>query len=169
MRVAERVIQSRIRAPVNINQTQFGFVPGKSTFDTIFIVRQLQEEHLAKNKNLYFAFDLEKAFDRIPRKVLWWSLRRADVPEFLVKAVIVLYAGSHMVGAHQVSVISPLLFDIVMDEVTSSIREGLPWELLYADDLVLFATSKQDLLRKLDNWMRCLSCLGLKINPQRPR
>ena len=42
---------------------QFGFMPGKGTTDTIFIIRQVQEKHQAKKK-LYDAFvDLKKAFD----------------------------------------------------------------------------------------------------------
>ena len=54
---------------------QFGFMPGRGTTDAIFILRQLQEKHLAKNKKLYFAFvDFEKAFDRVPRKVIWWAM-----------------------------------------------------------------------------------------------
>ena len=39
-------------------------MPGKGTTDVIFIMRQVQEEHQAKKKRLYYAFvDLEKAFD----------------------------------------------------------------------------------------------------------
>ena len=39
---------------------------GKSTTDAIFIVRQLQEKYLARNKELWMAFvDLEKVFDRV--------------------------------------------------------------------------------------------------------
>ena len=98
MKVAERVLERRIRALVDIDQMQFGFITGKSTIDTIFIVRQLQEKHLAKNKDLFCAFvDLEKAFVRIPREVLRWLLRMAGVPEVLVKAVMALYVGSHTV------------------------------------------------------------------------
>ena len=42
-----------------------------------FIVRRMQEEYREKDKKLYMCFvDLEKAFDRVPRKVMQWALRR---------------------------------------------------------------------------------------------
>ena len=53
------------------------------------------------------------------------------------------------VGVHQASVLSPLLFDIVMDVMTKEVRGGLPRELIYADDLILAATSREELRRKL--------------------
>ena len=65
MKGMERVIEKIIRERISIDDMQFGFMPGRGTTDAIFILRQLQEKHLAKNKKLYFAFvDLEKAFDR---------------------------------------------------------------------------------------------------------
>ncbi|MEW8582762.1 MAG: reverse transcriptase domain-containing protein [Candidatus Thiodiazotropha endolucinida] len=64
MKVLERIADGLIRQVVTIDDSQFGFVPGRGTTDAIFIVRQLQEKFLAVNKRLYMAFvDLEKAFD----------------------------------------------------------------------------------------------------------
>ena len=64
-------MDSLIRQVVSIDDSQFGFVPGRGTTDAIFVVRQLQEKYLSANKRLYMAFvDLEKAFDRVPRKVI---------------------------------------------------------------------------------------------------
>ena len=35
--------------------------------------------------------DLEKAFDRVPREVVWWALRRVRVEECLVSVVMAMY------------------------------------------------------------------------------
>ena len=49
------------------------------------VVRQLQEKYPAVNKRLYMAFvDLEKVFDPVPRKVIWWPLRKLGVEESIV-------------------------------------------------------------------------------------
>jgi len=75
---------------------QFGFMPGKGTTDAIFSVRQMQEKYGCKGKKLYFAFvDLEKAFERVPREVTRWALRKAGVDERLVKAVMMIHMTVH--------------------------------------------------------------------------
>ena len=38
---------------------------------------------------------------------------------------------------HQDSALSPLLFAIIMDKLTEDIRSDAPWDLLFADDIVL--------------------------------
>ena len=85
MKILERIVDSLIRQLVSIDNSQFGFDPGRGTTDTIFVVRQLQEKYLAANKRLYIAFvDLEKALDRVPRKIIWWALRKLGVEEWIV-------------------------------------------------------------------------------------
>ena len=66
---------------------QFGFMKGKGTTDAIFTVIQMQEKFRVKGKKLYFGFvDLEKAFDRVPREVIRWTMRKLGVEEWLVSA-----------------------------------------------------------------------------------
>jgi hypothetical protein len=43
-----------------------------------------------------------------------------------------------------------------MEAVTKEVRGGLPWELLYADDLVLMAETLGELSEKLRKWKAAL-------------
>ena len=54
-----------------------------------------------------------------------------------------LYAGEH-----QGSVLSPLLFVIVIDFATNKIQEGMLQEIMYAGDLVLIAEPMAELNKK---------------------
>jgi len=98
----------------------------KGTTDAIFMAGQMQDNFRVKGKKLYFAFvDLEKAFDRVPREVISWAMRKLGVEEWLLSAVMSMYTGAKTVvrtvydnskgfevkvGMHQGSALSPLLF-----------------------------------------------------------
>ena len=48
--------------------------------------------YLGEKKELWIAFlDLEKAFDRVPRGLVWWASRQMDVDEWLINAVKSMY------------------------------------------------------------------------------
>ena len=94
MKVLERSVDSFIRHVVSIDDSQFGFIPGRGTTDAIFVVRQLQAKDLAANKRLYMTFvDLKGAFDRALR-VIWWVLRKLGVEEWIVQLVQGMYANA---------------------------------------------------------------------------
>ena len=71
--------------------------------------------------------DLEKPFDRVPRKVLEWVMRKRDIPEAIVRAVRLELSEEFevKVGVNQGPVLSPLLFVIMVDMITESVRNGL--------------------------------------------
>ena len=61
-------------------------------------------------------------------------------------------------------VLSPLLFVAVMEVLMQEVREGLPWELSYADALVLMAESIEELKEKVLQWKECMEVKQLKMN-----
>ena len=63
----------------------------------------------------------------------------------------------------QGSVLNNLLFSTMMEEVTKEARSCLPWELMYADDLVLMVT-RDELRRKLVEWRTNILVRRLKVN-----
>ena len=67
------------------------------------------------------------------------------------------------VGVHQGSISSPLLFIIVVDEITRHLRTDLR-EYLYADDLVLIGDSWREVEEKYVSWKSALESKGLKVN-----
>uniref|UniRef100_A0A674PNH7 Reverse transcriptase domain-containing protein n=1 Tax=Takifugu rubripes TaxID=31033 RepID=A0A674PNH7_TAKRU len=131
--------------------------------------------------------DLEKAFDRVPRGVLWGVLREYGVSGPLIRAVRSLYdrcqslvriAGSKSnsfpvrVGLRQDCPLSPILFIIFMDRISRCSHgvEGIRFgdlriaSLLFADDVVLLASSARDLQLSLDRFAATCEAAGMRIS-----
>ncbi|XP_068227991.1 uncharacterized protein [Palaemon carinicauda] len=68
------------------------------------------------------------------------------------------------VGLHQVSALSPYLFDLVMDVVTQDIRDQSPWCMFFADDVILCSTRREEVEKKQEEWRREIENRGLKIS-----
>jgi hypothetical protein len=75
MKLWERIIEHHLRRVINIIENQFGFMPERSTMETIFFIRQLMERCREQKKDMHMIFiDLEKAYDKVSRNVMWWAL-----------------------------------------------------------------------------------------------
>ena len=180
MKLWERVIEARIRKEVMIGEQQFGFMPGRSTTDAIFCLRMLLEKWNEGQKAVHCAFiDLEKAYDRVPREELWECLRLAETSECYVTIIKDMYDGATTtvrsaaglteefkvgVGLHQGSALSPFLFAIIMDKLTEDIRKDAPWDMLFADDIVLSRQNCRELEDDLEMWRNALERRGLKVS-----
>ena len=71
------------------------------------------------------------------------------------------------VCGHQGSVLSLLLFIIVLEALSREFRTGVPWEDLYADDHVIIADSLEECVRRLLIWKKKKKTMeekGLRVN-----
>ena len=134
-------------------------MPGRSTMEAIFLLRSMMEIYREKKRDLHMVFiDLEKAYDRVPRKVLWWVLEKKGIHVKYINIIKDMYEGVRTsvrtasgemeefpftVSVHQGSALSPYLFTLVMDELTHSIQDDISWCMLFADDIVLVDETKK--------------------------
>ncbi|XP_063533678.1 uncharacterized protein LOC134743977 [Cydia strobilella] len=180
LKIWERVINKRISNISQVSPNQFGFTASRSTTDAIQTIRIMMEKYRINNQDLHLTFiDLEKAFDRVPRKLVWQALRTQQVPEYYIELIQDMYnnvstrvrslagvskAFEVKVGVHQGSVLSPLLFNLVMDYLTRDIPSPLPWTMMYADDIVLAANTANDAQQLLNMWTNALEKYGLRVS-----
>ena len=110
---------------------------------------------------------------------MWWALRKLGVEEWIVQLVQGMYANarSHIhvgeeyseefkvkVGVQQGSVLRLLLFIIVLEALSREFSSGVPWEDLYADDLIIITKSLKECVRRFLTWKEAMEEKGLRVN-----
>ncbi|KAK0136738.1 LINE-1 reverse transcriptase [Merluccius polli] len=189
-KVYSGVLERRVRRIVEprIQEEQCGFRPGRGTVDQLYTLCRILEGAWEFAQPVHMCFvDLEKAFDRVPRGVLWGVLREYGVSDPLIRAVRSLYdrcqslvriAGYKSdlfpvrVGLRQGCPLSPILFIIFMDRISRHSQgvEGVRFgdlrigSLLFADDVVLMASSDRDLQLSLDRFAAECEAVGMRIS-----
>ena len=156
-----------------IVEEQGGFRRGRSYIDQIFVLAGLLDKRRGKKTFCCF-IDLRKAYDRVWRAGLWKRLWDEGIRGKMWRIIKNLYTkvescvllGSEKTdffgideGVRQGCVLSPILFSIFINKLaTDVINSGLGITvkdskvalLLYADDIVLIASSRDDLKKGLE-------------------
>ena len=119
-------------------EQQCGFRPGRGCNDAVFTVKMAMKKRREHSKETWILFlDLVKAFDRVPRELLWQLLEKFGVPPKLVrllkalhKDVIVKFEVEGLehevnctIGVKQGDILGPVLFIIFMAGVMSDWRK----------------------------------------------
>jgi hypothetical protein len=133
-------------------------MPGRLTMEAIFFIRQLMKRCMEQKKDLHMVFiDLEKTYGKVPRNVMWWSLQKHKISTKYITLIKDMYDNVVIsvrtsdrdtndilinIGLYQGLALSPYLFALMMDEVTRDIQDGIPYCMLFVDDVVLMDESR---------------------------
>ena len=94
MKLWERVIERRLRKNISISENQFGFMPSRSTTEVIYLLIRLMGLYRDRKVDLHLVFiDIEKAYDRVQRGVLWSCLEKKGVSSVYVRVIKDMYEG----------------------------------------------------------------------------
>jgi hypothetical protein len=142
----------------------------RSTIDHLFTLTSIMETRKARKLSTFAVFiDFKKAYDTIDRSILWTRLEELGISGRMLTTLKSLYTNVQCCvringfttdwfgvesGLKQGCVLSPLLFNLYLDDLARKIQalgkcvdigDGNPVNMLYADDIVLLADTPNDL------------------------
>ena len=188
------VILGRIKARTEeiLSEAQAGFRPGRSTIDQLFTLRLLIEKYYEHGRDLYICYvDFQKAFDSVWRRGLWQIMRHLGYDTKIIRLLESMYRNTAssvrvgprgelsdwfetLVGVLQGCVLSPLLFNVMLEivvamsleerDIGATISGFLCSNLRFADDIALLAESSGDLQSQVNNLHAVSTQFGLKIS-----
>jgi hypothetical protein len=188
-KVCSSIINRRLQESISLHESLHGFQKGRGTGTACLEAKlQMQLAHI-RSTPLYQVFlDLSKAYDTLDRVRTIQLLRSYGVGDrilhllthFWNSLTIVArqqgYYGTHFRserGTTQGDIISPMIFNIVVDAVVRAWYHKMETQglsttfgaLFYADDGHLYSTDADELQRATDLMIDLFECMGLKSNP----
>ena len=196
-KVMLKILQARLQQYVNheLPDVQAGFIKGRGTRDQIANIGWIIKKAREFQKNIYFCFDYNKAFECVDHKKLWKILKEMRIPDHLTCLLRNLYAGQEATvrtghgttdwfqigkGVRQGCILSPCLFNLYAKYIIRNARleeaqAGIKIagrninNLRYADDTTLMADSEEELKSFLMKVKEESEKVGLKLNIQKTK
>jgi group II intron reverse transcriptase/maturase len=168
---ALRQVLQPIRAP-SFSEHSYGFRPGRRAHEAVLTARA----YVQKGRRIVVDVDLEKFFDRVNHDILIDRLQKR-IPDASVLRLIRAYLNSGIMregmvqerdpGTPQGGPLSPLLANVLLDEVDKELERRGHCFVRYADDCNVYVRSRKAGERVMVLLRRCYAKLKLRINEEK--
>ena len=186
-----------LSATNKLSQFQAAFRQQHNAVDHIFTLKSIINKYVTFGKNkVYAAFvDFKKAFDSVPHNLLLLKLLLLGIGGNFYQIIKNMYSGKCQtyvktqegiskpfvtkVGIKQGDNLSPTLFNIFIDDIVSYFHSSEKHNvnlngtdvkcLMYADDLIILASSHTQLQQYLNNLNTYCMDWGLSINTKKTK
>ena len=178
-----------------IGDCQIGFKKGARPADHLFLLKGIIDNYMQDGKRVYACFiDYHKAYDNIWREGVYYKLLKSGINPNMVNIIRSMYTNtkqglkinrsiitnpflSHR-GLRQGCVLSPLLFNIFIDDLPRifdescrpvSLNDSKISCLMYADDIVLLSETEEGLRKSLNQLLVYSDNWCLKVNHKKTK
>lgn len=179
--VRDRVVQGAIKQLLEpmfdpqFSESSYGFRPGRNQRQAV----EAAQRYVAEGKGYVVDLDLSKFFDRINHDRLLWRVKQTMDDKRIIKLIgMILRSGVSTGetiertadGTTQGSPLSPLLSNIVLDELDKELEaRGLSF-CRYADDVIIFVGSQKAAYRVMESVTNLLERrMKLPVNRQKTK
>lgn len=139
VRLLHKILAARLSKSINLNLRQKSFIPVEGCAENILLLDTMIQRARKQHKNLNIVgIDLSKAFDTVPVHSIRRALLRHNVDQKVIDYIIDTYSdattnvscGPNVVknvkisrGVKQGDPLSPILFNLVLDELLDSLPD----------------------------------------------
>ncbi|KAK2707505.1 hypothetical protein QYM36_015269 [Artemia franciscana] len=170
-----RIIATRLSKVVDISPAQTAFSQVDGSIVNTIIINSILRKAKASYKSVYLlSLDVRKAFDSVSHHSIIRACKAQGLPPFFLEYIESTYRGTTSIlelpngreetptkltrGVKQGDPLSPILFNLVVDEALRAIPHGVGFTInetlipaiAYADDLVIASSSKVGLQKSAD-------------------
>ena len=192
LRIFNKILCRRLSQTLKTDDRQMGFKPVNGCSMNISWLHHLLKHARHQKRDLYVCLiDVAKAFDSVPHVAIFNALTRNKLPSSFIDLIKDQYYNSSTTivyrdlssrtirikrGVKQGDPLSPLLFNLVMDELMGRIGDQYGYAIedigstnikCFADDICLTSGSRMGMNQLIEYTVKFLEEKGLQVNAKK--